>query len=88
MPKPRVQRGRKEHEPKKNKQGGEKDKERMGHAKLAAPQSQQPTHLLQAGEGYAEVAGEKGGVVLGEDNHLRAYVRHKLNSALPSMGQG
>jgi hypothetical protein len=70
LPKPRVQRGEKEHEPQKDKKGGENNKRSMEHAKLAPPPSQQSTCLLQASEDHAEVVGDKNRIVLGKHSYL------------------
>jgi hypothetical protein len=70
LPKPRVQRGEKEHEPQKDKKGGENNEGHRGDAKLAPPPSQQSTCVLQASENHAEVVGDKNRIVLGKHSHL------------------
>ena len=46
----------------------------MEHARLAAPQPQQPTRLLQAGESHAEITGDGNSSALGKDSHLRVHI--------------
>ena len=81
MPKPKVQKGGKEHGTKKNKQGGENDERSRGRAKLVASQPQQPAHLLQARESHAETASKSNSTALGKDSHLRADVCQDLVSS-------